>query len=62
MSGTMVALKSRGDYFIPTPGSRVRSLSPVSQAEVLEALRRGGGEPFRSPVPLLIGAVGLAPP
>lgn len=50
----MVAFNSRGDHFIPPP---------VSQAAVLEALRRGRGEPFRSPVPLpYSGRWGSAPP
>ena len=59
MSGTMVALKSRGDHFIPTPGSRVRSLSPVSQAEVLESLRRAVGTVSKSGSLPYLGRWGL---
>jgi len=45
MAGTMVAFNSRGDHFIPPP---------VSQAAVLEALRRGVGNRFEVRFPTTI--------
>lgn len=53
MAGTMVAFNSRGDHFIPPP---------VSQAAVLEALRRAVGTVSKSGSLPYLGRWGLAPP